>query len=104
MRTAIILILFGLAACGSSTPAGVRPEEAGVSRHDGIVTMSSTGTLWNPVSPDWREAQAGADRRCRHWGYAGAGSYSGWQEACEVYDFHGRCVRTTVTRFYPCTG
>ena len=56
------------------------------------------------MSPDWREAQAAADRRCRGWGYAGAGSLSGWQEACKVYDFHGRCVQATVTRFYPCTG
>ena len=44
--------------------------------------MASTGTIWNPVTADWRVAQDGADRRCRSWGYAGAGSYSGWQEAC----------------------
>ena len=74
------------------------------SRADGIVTMESAGTLWNPVTADWREAQAWADRRCRGWGYAGAASYAGWQEACRQYDFHGRCVRTLVTRFYPCAG
>ena len=105
MRAATLAIaLFGLAACAGSHPAGVRPQETEGSRHDGIVTMASTGTIWNPVSPDWREAQAAADRRCRGWGYAGAGSFSGWQEACKVYDFHGRCVQATVTRFYPCTG
>ena len=43
--------------------------------------MASTGTIYNPVGPDWRLAQAAADRRCRSWGYAGAGSFAGWQEA-----------------------
>jgi hypothetical protein len=103
MRIAIWAIALGLAAC-SGHPAGVKPQESPGSRRDGIVTMASTGTLYNPVGPDWRLAQAAADRRCRSWGYAGAGSFSGWQESCEVYDFHGRCARTTVTRFYPCLG
>jgi hypothetical protein len=102
MRCALLLCLV-LAACGSR-PAGVKPAYSGGSRHEGIVTMASTGTIYNPVGPDWRLAQAAADRRCRSWGYAGAGSFAGWQEACEVYDFHGRCARTTVTRFYPCSG
>ncbi len=94
-----------LLAAGCAAPsAGVRPQMAGGSPHDGIVTMASTGTLYNPVSPDWREAAAEAGRRCRSWGYADAGAFSGWQEACRVYDFHGRCVQTVVTRFYPCTG
>jgi hypothetical protein len=98
-----VLLVCLLAACGAA-PRGVRPVETEGSRRDGIVTMASTGTIWNPVGPDWRLAQAAAERRCRAWGYDGAGSFAGWQEACEVYDFHGRCVRTTVTRFYPCTG
>lgn len=103
MRIALLPLLALLAACGGAAPPGVRPAPAGESRADGIVTMASTGTIWNPVSPDWREAQDAADRRCRSWGYAGAASAAGWQEACQIYDLHGRCVRTQVTRFYPCT-
>jgi hypothetical protein len=69
MRWATLAIaLFGLAACAGGHPAGVRPQETEGSRHDGIVTMASTGTIWNPVSPDWRAAEAEAERRCRRWG------------------------------------
>ena len=103
MRQVLVLCLALLAAC-SGSPQGVRPFPAGESRAEGIVTMASAGTIWNPVTPDWREAQAGADRRCRAWGYDGAASYSGWQEACRQYDLAGRCVRNLVTRFYPCSG
>jgi YecR-like lipoprotein len=104
MRAALILALALLAAC-ASRPAGVRPVPAGGSRADGIVTMSSTGTLYNPVSPDWREAAESASRRCRSWGYRGGpATFAGWQEACRVYDRHGRCFRTVVTRFYSCSG
>jgi len=105
MRTALLLLLVSLlAACAGTEPAGVKPRPAGESRDDGIVTMSSVGTLYNPVSPDWRDAQAAADRRCRAWGHDGAGSFAGWQEACRIYDFHGRCASSKVTRFYPCAG
>lgn len=102
MRLALPLFLL-LAACAAPPPAGVRPVAAGESRADGIVTMASSGTIWNPVAADWRPAQAAADRRCRSWGYAGAEPYAGSQEACRAYDLHGRCVRTKVTRFYPCS-
>lgn len=101
---AVIIIALVLCGCAARTPPGVRPVAAGDSRADGIVTMASTGTIWNPVQADWRSAQAAADRRCRGWGHAGAGSFAGWQEACLVYDFHGRCVQAKVTRFYPCAG
>ena len=103
MRAALLALLF-VAACAGTQPAGVKPLPAGDSRNDGIVTMSSVGTLYNPVSADWRVAQTAADRRCRSWGYDGADSYSGWQEACRIYDFHGRCASTKVTRFYSCSG
>ena len=99
----LVLFLLLLAAC-SPRMEGVRPVAAGESRAEGVVTMASTGTIWNPVDPDWREAQAAADRRCRAWGYDGADSYAGWQEACRAYDLHGRCVRSRMTRFYPCAG
>ena len=68
------------------------------------MTMASTGTLFNPVGPNWSEAAAEASRRCRGWGFERAGEFSGWQEACRVYDLHGRCTRSVVTRFYPCVG
>lgn len=101
MRCVLSLCLALLAACGS-TPPGVRPVEAGHSRTDGIVTMASTGTIYNPVRPDWRDAEASASRQCRGWGYRDAASFSGWQQACRVYDVYGRCTGTTVTRFYTC--
>jgi hypothetical protein len=101
MRGLLLLLL--LAACARA-PEGVRPAAAGDSKVDGIVTMAASGTLWNPVGPDWAPAEAAAERKCRGWGYAGAGSYAGWQETCRVYDFHGRCVQNRVTRFYPCSG
>lgn len=99
----VLPLLLTLAACAPAPPEGVRPVAAGESRADGIVTMASSGTIWNPVDPDWRTAQAAADRRCRAWGHEGAESYAGWQETCRVYDFHGRCVHVRVTRFYPCS-
>ena len=99
----LVLVLLLLVAC-SPRAEGVRPVAAGEDRREGIVTMASTGTIWNPVDADWRVAQAAADRRCRAWGYDGAESYAGWQDACRVYDLHGRCVRNRVTRFYPCSG
>jgi hypothetical protein len=101
MRPALLLLLVVLAAC-SGTPPGVRPVAAGRSRADGIVTMASTGTIYNPVSPDWRVAEVKAARQCRGWGLSGANRFSGWQEACRVYDLHGRCTGTTTTRFYSC--
>ena len=100
MRPALLLLL-GLAAC-AGTPPGVRPVPAGGSRADGIVTMASTSTIYNPVTPDWRSAEARAARQCRSWGQPRAARFSGWQEACRVYDIYGRCTGTTTTRFYRC--
>ena len=101
MRLLVLCLL--LAACAAPRP-GVTPREAGGSRADGIVTLASDSTIWNPVRADWREAQVAAGRRCRSWGHEGAGSLAGWQEACRAYDLHGRCVKTRMTRFYPCAG
>jgi hypothetical protein len=103
MRCLLFLCLgLGLLAACSSTPPGVRPVKAGVSRADGIVTMESTGTIYNPVSADWQVAQSKATRQCRSWGYDGDSNFSGWQEACRAYDIYGRCTGTKVTRFYSC--
>ena len=96
MRSVLLLCLGLLAACAA-------PGHRIVAGKGGVVAMASDGTLWNPVGPDWREAQAAADRRCRARGYDGAGSFAGWREACRGYDLHGRCVTTRVTRFYPCS-
>lgn len=98
-----LAVLLVLSACASE-PAGPRPEISGGSRDAGIVTFSATTNLYSPAAPGWDVAAVSADRRCRAWGHARAGSFSGWQEACRVYDRHGRCTRTEITRFYPCTG
>ena len=58
MRAALLALLF-VAACAGTQPAGVKPLPAGESRNDGIVTMSSVGTLYNPVSPVWATRQSG---------------------------------------------
>ncbi len=100
MRLALLFALC-LAAC-AGMPPGVRPVPAGGSRPDGIVTMASTSTIYNPVAPDWRAAEADASRQCRRWGHPGGSRLAGWQEACRVYDIHGRCTGTTTTRFYNC--
>lgn len=104
MRAAALFVGAGLvlAACASQ-PRGPAPVAAGESRKDGIITMASTGTLYNPVSADWRPAEAVAERRCHRWGYNGSARFSGWQEACRAYDIHGRCAGTIVTRFYSCS-
>ena len=101
MRIVLFACLALVAGC-ASTPPGVKPVAAGDSRRDGIVTMASTGTIYNPVSPDWRPAQAAAARKCGSWGYGKDSTFAGWQEACLAYDLYGRCVGTTVTRFYSC--
>lgn len=101
MRFLLIAAALALAGC-AAVPDGVKPDFAGGSRRDGIVTMASAGTLYNPVGPDWRAAASEAGRRCRAWGYAGAEAFSGWQESCRAYDRYGRCWQTLVTRFYPC--
>lgn len=102
---ALLLLLLGLTlgACASQPP-GVRPVAAGESKRDGIVTMASSGTIYNPVSADWTVAQDAADRRCRGWGHEGAASYAGSQETCRAWDRYGRCFANRVTRFYPCSG
>ena len=102
MRLALALTLV-LAACAGARHEPVQPVAAGESRADGIVTMAAAGTIWNPVDPDWRRAQAAADSRCRTWGHEGAESYAGWQETCRAWDRYGRCVKDRVTRFYPCS-
>jgi hypothetical protein len=98
----VLLLLLGFLAGCTATPPGVRPVAAGGSRADGIVTMASTSTIYNPVAPDWRVAEAKAARQCRSWGHSGANRFRGWQEACRVYDLYGRCTGTTTTRFYGC--
>ncbi len=105
MRRVMCLVLgLALAACGAKEPPGPNPELSGGSRAAGIVTLAATTNLYSPATPDWPEAARKADRRCRAWGQEAAGSYSGWQEACRVYNRHGQCIRTEITRFYPCTG
>lgn len=98
------LTCLALAACSGGNPQGIRPAESAGSRADGFVAMASTTTIGNPVGPDWQTAAGEAGRRCRGWGYDGAGSHTGWREVCRAWDRYGRCVVTVTTRYYPCTG
>jgi hypothetical protein len=92
-----------LAACSSGAPS-VSPVENGGNQADGIVALSSTRNIFQPVAPDWRDAEAGASKRCRNWGYRGTQEFTGSQETCSGYDRHGRCVQAVTTRFYECAG
>lgn len=101
MRAAIIVSLTLLAGCAQSGPV-VTPRVSGGNPSDGIVTLASTRTLFNPVRPDWRAALVTADRQCRADGNPAPARFAGDQEACELYDRAGRCLRATLTRFYTC--
>ena len=103
MRAAIIACLILLAGCARPGPV-VTPRVSGGNPADGIVTLASTRTLFNPVRPDWGAAVATADGRCAEDGRPGPARYAGDHEACELYDLAGRCLRATVTRFYTCGG
>lgn len=104
MRIATLsLCLTLLAGCATTGPV-VTAHESGGSRADGIVTMTSTRFLYNPVEPDDRTTALAADKRCHAWGHGGPAHFAGDQRACEIYDFHGRCARSAVTRFYSCSG
>lgn len=83
----------------------MRPVEAQGNRADGIVTMSSNGSLFQPTPPDWRAAEAGTVvRRCRAWGYRGEPEFTGDHRKCLAWDRNGRCVRDQTRRFYQCEG
>lgn len=101
MRAAIFACLTCLAGCAQPGPV-VTPRVSGGKPSDGIVTLASTRTLFNPVAPDWGAALGTADRQCRADGNAPPARFVGDQEACELYDRGGRCLRATVTRFYTC--
>ena len=103
MRAPILVCLALLAACAQPGPV-VTPRVSGGNPTDGIVTLASTRTLFNPVRPDWGAAFATADARCADDGHDGPAEFSGDQESCELYDRAGRCLRATVTRFYTCEG
>jgi hypothetical protein len=105
MRRAVLAALFlALAACAGGPEPMAAPQLAGGNRADGVVGMSSTVSIFSAARPDWSEAETGAARRCRAWGHDGARAFSGWREACRLYDRHGRCVVSRVTRFYTCEG
>ena len=100
-RVYAIAVLALLAGCAGSAPV-VRPVPEGGNEADGIVTMSSTASIFQPSPPDWRAAEAGpVARRCRAWGYRGGQTFTGWREDCRVYR-HGRCVSSQIRRFYQC--
>jgi hypothetical protein len=98
----LLAVLF-LVACTSSRPI-IRPTESGGSKADGVVSMSSTVSLFHPFQPDWSVAQEGAGKRCDAWGYAAPPTFTGTREFCQAWDKHGRCIQTQLTRYYTCHG
>lgn len=103
MRTTLVLTcLLILAACAQAPV--VQPSIAGGSRADGIVAMTSTTSIYQPVQPDLLAAHDKAAKRCRGWGYRGRTVLAGTREFCRYYDSWGRCTQTKVTRHYDCTG
>lgn len=103
MRASLaVACLVALAACAGPQPV-FHPTERGSSRADGIVAMTATATLYQPVRPDWATADAAADARCRSWGHDGQ-KLAGWRETCRMWDRWGRCLTTRVTRYYDCRG
>lgn len=99
----VALGLVLLAGCSSHRPV-ITPTESGGYKPDGVVSMSSTVSLFHPFKPDWQVAQAGASKRCRSWGYDAARSFTGSREFCKAWDRHGRCMETQLTRYYECEG
>lgn len=93
-----------LTACGTPVKTNLQPSESGGSRAEGIVIHSSTATLFTPVDADWTIADENALKRCRSWGYDDVSTFTGSQKMCRRYDRYGRCVLTTVNRFYQCEG
>lgn len=103
MRLGLWLCVLGLLA-GCAEPAVVRPVATAGNRTDGIVTMSSMASIFQPARPDWAEADVRVTRQCRGWGYRAPHSFTGDREKCLAYDRNGRCVRSQVHRFYQCKG
>ncbi|TPE53508.1 YecR family lipoprotein [Amaricoccus solimangrovi] len=101
MRASTVACLTLLAGCAAPAPV-VTPRVSGGNPADGIVTLASTRTLFDPVEPDWRAALATADNQCRADGRAPPARFAGEQTSCELYDRGGRCLRATRTRFYSC--
>jgi hypothetical protein len=97
------LALLVLTGCASGRPV-ITPSESGGLKADGVVSMSSTVSLFHPFKPDWRVAQTGAAKRCRSWGFTGAKSFTGSRELCTAWDRHGRCMESQLTRYYECEG
>jgi hypothetical protein len=92
-----------LMACAAQGPV-ITPTQSGGSKADGVVSMSSTVSLFHPFQPDWTVAQAGAGKRCRAWGYEAQPTFTGTREFCQAWDRHGRCIETQLTRYYTCHG
>lgn len=100
MRALCLILVLGLAGC--AVQPVVKPVVSGGNRADGIVTMSSNASLFQPVRPNWSEAEATAARQCGRWGYDGPHRFAGDRDACQAYDWYGHCIRSVVTRFYDC--
>lgn len=103
MRLGLWICVLGILA-GCAAPAVVRPIQTAGNRTDGVVTMSSIASIFQPTPPDWRDADDRVARQCRGWGYRAGHSFTGDREKCLAYDRNGRCVRTQVRRFYQCKG
>lgn len=95
--------LFFVSACSGGDRV-IKPDLSGGSKADGVVSMSSTVSLFHPFEPDWNVAHEGAAKRCRSWGYKSQPTFTGTREFCQAWDKHGRCMETQLTRYYECHG
>ncbi|MEM8572359.1 MAG: YecR family lipoprotein [Pseudomonadota bacterium] len=96
-----LLAVVFLAACAGSDKV-ISPTQSGGSKADGVVSMSSTVSLFHPFEPDWLMAHEGAAKRCSRWGYKAPPTFTGTREFCQAWDKHGRCMEAQLTRYYQC--
>ncbi|RBW56095.1 YecR family lipoprotein [Ruegeria sp. A3M17] len=90
-----------VAACEAQT---IVPVPTSGSRDDANVVLSYNTGLYAPTTPDWAQAQASADARCKAWGYSKADPFQGTSQQCHSRNGYGQCLEATISRTYQCLG
>lgn len=102
MRRALAISVFVVLAACAQDRRVVQPSLDGGNRADGIVAMSATTSIYQPVVPDLLKTAEEAGAQCRNWGFGKRPVFAGSKEFCRIYDGWGRCSQTIVTRYYAC--